>query len=64
MINLIDPNRILKRVESKTRHPTVLWTGNDYHIYQTVAGFILEVEELFAKFIDPNGKDLTKLYNL
>jgi hypothetical protein len=46
-------NRILKRIESKMRaHPTVLWTGNGYHIYQPVAGFILEEEEVFAKFID------------
>ena len=53
-------NRILKRTESKmSGHPTVLWTGNGYHIYQPVAGFILEEEEVFAKFIDPNGKDLT-----
>jgi hypothetical protein len=27
-----------------------------------VAGFILEVEEVFAKFIEPNGKDLTSKY--
>jgi hypothetical protein len=53
-------NRILKRTESKMRgHPTVLWTGNGYHIYQPMTGFILEEEEVFAKFIDPNGKDLT-----
>jgi hypothetical protein len=53
-------NRILKRIESKMRgHPTVLWTGNGYHIYQPAAGFILEEEEVFAKFIDPTGKDLT-----
>jgi hypothetical protein len=53
-------NRVLKRTESKMRgHPTVLWTGNGYHIYQPVAGFILEEEEVFAKFIDPTRKDLT-----
>jgi hypothetical protein len=53
-------NRVLKKIESKMRgHPTVLWTGNGYHIYQPVEGFILEQEEVFAKFIDPNGKDLT-----
>lgn len=40
-------------------HPTVLWTGNGYHIYQPASGFILEQEEVFAKFIDPNGKDPT-----
>ncbi len=53
-------NRILKRIESKMGgHPTVLWTGNGYHIYQPMSGFILEQEEVFAKFIDPAGKDLT-----
>jgi hypothetical protein len=43
-------------------HPTLLWTDNGYHIYQPVAGFILEAEEAFAKFIDHNGKDLTSKY--
>jgi hypothetical protein len=53
-------NRILKKIKTSIRgHPTMLWTGNGYHIYQPVAGFILEQEEIFAKFIDPNGKDLT-----
>jgi hypothetical protein len=53
-------NRVLKQIESKMRgHPTVLWTGNGYHIYQPMAGFILEEEERFARFIDPTGKDLT-----
>ena len=53
-------NKVLKQIESKMRgHPTVLWTGNGYHIYQPVTGFILEQEEVFAKFIDPIGKDLT-----
>ena len=53
-------NRILAKIESSMRgHPTVLWTGNGYHIYQPIAGFILEEEEVFAEFIDPTGKDLT-----
>jgi hypothetical protein len=53
-------NRILNKIQTVMRgHPTVLWTGNGYHIYQPVAGFILEEEEGFAKFIDPAGKDLT-----
>jgi hypothetical protein len=56
-------NRILKRIESKMRgHPTVLWTGNGYHIYQPAAGFILEEEEVFANFIDTTGKDLTSKF--
>jgi hypothetical protein len=53
-------NRILKKIESKMHgHPTVLWTGKGYHIYQPVSGFILEETDIFAKFIDPTGKDLT-----
>jgi hypothetical protein len=52
--------RILKKIETIMHgHPTVLMTGNGYHIYQPMEGFILEEEEIFAKFIDPNGKDLT-----
>ena len=53
-------NRVLKRIENKMHgHPTALWTGNGYHIYQPVAGFVLEQEEVFTKFMDPTGKDLT-----
>ena len=56
-------NRVLKKIETVMHgHPTGLWTGNGYHIYQPVAGFILEQEEVFAKFIDPNGKDLTSKF--
>src|SRR6188472_3137561 len=56
-------NRLLKRIENKMcGHPTVLWTGNGYHIYQPVAGFILEQEEVFTKFMDPTGKDLTSKF--
>ncbi|MGC1134091.1 MAG: hypothetical protein WA941_14800 [Nitrososphaeraceae archaeon] len=30
--------------------PTVLWTGNGYHIYLPIKAFVLEEEEVFAKF--------------
>ena len=30
--------------------PTGLWTGNGYHIYLPIKAFILEEEEVFAKF--------------
>ena len=43
-------------------HPTVLWTGNGYHIYQPVRGFILEEIDRFASFIDPFKKDLTSRF--
>ena len=36
----------------KGGHPTVLWSGNGYHIYQPVDGFILEEEDVFTKFIE------------
>ena len=50
-------NRVLKRIKSKMRgYPKVLWTGNGYHTYQLLAGFILEQEEVFAKYIYQNGK--------
>ena len=53
-------NRILKKIKTNLHgYPTVLWTGNGYHIYQPMQGFILEEEDVFAKFIDPTGKDLT-----
>jgi hypothetical protein len=43
-------------------HPTILWTGNGYHIYQPVRGFILEEIDRFASFIDPCKKDLTSRF--
>ncbi|HZI71305.1 MAG TPA: hypothetical protein VFD60_09100 [Nitrososphaeraceae archaeon] len=51
--------RILKKIQTSIHgYPTVLWTGNGYHICQPMERFILEEEDVFAKFIDPNGKDL------
>jgi hypothetical protein len=43
-------------------YPTVLWTGNGYHIYQPVHGFILEEIDRFASLIDPYKKDLTSRF--
>jgi len=43
-------------------HPTVLWTGNGYHIYQPMEGFVLEEEEIFTRFADPAGKDLASRF--
>ena len=39
--------------------PTILWTGNGYHIYLPIQGLFLEEIARFACFIDPNKKDLT-----
>lgn len=55
--------RVLKKIETSIHsHPPVLWTGNNYHIYQPMEGFILEEEDVFAKFIDQNGKDLASKF--
>lgn len=40
-------------------HPTVLWTGNGYHVYQPVDGFVLEETDVFSEFIDHRKKDLS-----
>jgi len=32
-------------------HPTVLWTGNGYHIYQPIAGIVFEEEKVFFDFL-------------
>ncbi|MGB7637902.1 MAG: DNA primase noncatalytic subunit PriX [Nitrososphaeraceae archaeon] len=43
-------------------NPTVLWTGNGYHIYQPVSGLILEEYETFYEFTKYLGKDLTSMF--
>jgi hypothetical protein len=30
--------------------PTILWSGNGYHIYQPVEAFVFEQQDIFAKF--------------
>ena len=56
-------NKILRRISQVVHgYPTVLWTGNGYHIYQPMNGFILEDEERFARLSEPGGKDLTSKF--
>jgi Primase X len=44
-------------------NPTVLWTGNGYHIYQPVDGILLEEYETFYEFTKYYlDKDLTSLF--
>jgi hypothetical protein len=45
-------NRIYKTLHTR---PTVLWTGNGYHIYLPVKGLVLEEEEVFSKFQNGNS---------
>jgi Primase X len=40
----------------------VLWTGNGYHVYQPVSGFILEEYETFYEFTKYVDKDLTSMF--
>jgi hypothetical protein len=57
-------NKTLENIkESINGNPTVLWTGNGYHIYQPVGGeFILEEYETFYEFTKYFDKDLTSLF--
>jgi hypothetical protein len=56
-------NKALKRIKDIVDgYPTVLWTGNGYHIYQPVEGFVLEEIDIFAEFVAPNEKDLTSKF--
>jgi hypothetical protein len=44
-------NKTLQKIkETIGGNSTVLWTGNGYHIYQPVSGFILEEYETFYEF--------------
>ena len=43
-------------------NPTVLWTGNGYHIYQPMNGIVFEEYKTFYKFLPYlDGKDLTRV---
>jgi hypothetical protein len=56
-------NKTLQNItESVEGKPTVLWTGNGYHVYQPVSGFILEEYETFYEFTKYLDKDLTSMF--
>src|SRR5918911_2925985 len=55
-------NTLQKFRESISGNPTVLWTGNGYHVYQPVSGFILEEYETFYEFTKYVDKDLTSMF--
>jgi hypothetical protein len=66
-----DEKKVLDRVLNKTLqkitesvggNPTILWTGNGYHLYQPVSGFILEEYETFYEFTTYFDKDLTSMF--
>ena len=48
-------NVTLKNIKEKVDgKPTVIWSGNGYHIYQPLEGLVLEQIELFSKFDQPS----------
>ncbi|MGB6455369.1 MAG: hypothetical protein WBH47_12885, partial [Streptosporangiaceae bacterium] len=51
---------VLKNIEEKFRgaQPTVIWSGNGYHIYLPIQAFILELENVFAEYEQPSKKFL------
>jgi hypothetical protein len=52
-------NKTLKSIKEKLGDnvsPSVLWTGNGYHIYLPVMAYILEFESLFAEFDCPSRR--------
>lgn len=52
-------SKILKNIkEQMDGHPTVLWTGNGYHIYQPIDSFILEEFSIFNEFENPSKQFL------
>jgi hypothetical protein len=50
--------KTLKNISSIGSEPTVLWTGNGCHIYLSVDAFVLEQQEIFAKFDCPSKRFL------
>jgi hypothetical protein len=56
-------NKTLQKItESIGGNPTVIWTGNGYHVYQPVSGFLLEEYGTFYEFTKYLDKDLTSLF--
>jgi Primase X len=51
---------VLKNIKEKFRgaEPTVIWSGNGYHIYLPIQAFILESESVFAEYEQPSKKFL------
>ncbi|MGC1931720.1 MAG: hypothetical protein WA667_22350 [Candidatus Nitrosopolaris sp.] len=51
---------VLKNIEEKFRgaQPTVIWSGNGYHIYLPIQAFVLELESVFAEYEQPSKKFL------
>jgi len=50
----------LKNIKEKLNgaYPTVLWSGNGYHIYLPIDSFVLEQVDVFNKFENPSNRFL------
>ena len=51
-------DKTLKNIKYLGAEPTVLWSGNGYHVYLPFNAFVLEQEEVFAKFDQPSKRFL------
>jgi hypothetical protein len=54
-------NKTLRNINTAFRddiRPTVIWSGNGYHIYLPIQAFVLEQESVFAEFEQPSRKFL------
>jgi hypothetical protein len=51
-------DKTLKNIKDLDSEPTVLWSGNGYHVYLPINAFVLEQEEVFAKFDQPSKRFL------
>ena len=51
---------VLKNIDEKFQgaQPTVIWSGNGYHIYLPIQAFVLELESVFSEFEQPSKKFL------
>ena len=51
---------MLKNIKEIFRgaQPTVIWSGNGYHIYLPIQAFVLELEGVFAEYEQPSKKFL------
>ena len=49
-------HKLAEVLPNPTPRPTVLWSGNGYHIYQPVNTPVLEELDIFAKFKSPSRR--------
>ncbi len=55
--------KTLKKMEEYRGYPSVLWTGNGYHIYLPISAIVLDQESIFSKNKFPNLFSVTGKYS-